>query len=249
VTAFEPDEAEAAAAASPDVIAVAGGDGSLAPAALAASSVEAALAVIPAGTANDFARALEVPDDLDRACELAAAGLSERRLDIGLMGNRPFLNAASAGLPPAAAVRAKGLKGALGPLAYAVGAIRAGITADPLPCEVRCDGRSIFAGDAWQVTVACTGSFGAGSSVDADPEDGRLDVVVIEAGPRARLVAHAYGLRAGSVERQPDTRDCRCAEAEVEVAEGTLFNVDGEIVEAGPVRFAIKPRAVRVIVP
>ncbi len=47
------------------------------------------------------------------------------------------------------------MKAVLGPLAYAVGAVRAGVEADPVDCVVRCDGSEIHSGAAWQVTVAC----------------------------------------------------------------------------------------------
>jgi diacylglycerol kinase family enzyme len=53
------------------------------------------------------------------------------------------------------------------------------------------------------VSVAVTGAFGSGAGVAADPSDGQFDVVVIEAGSRARLALHAYGVRAGKVEEQP----------------------------------------------
>ena len=68
---FPPSECDAAVATRPDRLVVAGGDGSIAPAAEAAAGAGIALAVIPAGTANDFARAMELPDDLDDACRLA----------------------------------------------------------------------------------------------------------------------------------------------------------------------------------
>ena len=85
----------------------------------------------PVGTANDFARALGLPEDLAEAVELAATGRRTERLDLGRVGERPFVNAASAGLSPVAAREAHGLKRALGPLAYTVGALRAGLFADP----------------------------------------------------------------------------------------------------------------------
>jgi diacylglycerol kinase family enzyme len=180
---------------------------------------------------------------------IAAASARTRRLDIAWMNDRPFLNVASLGLAPAAARRAEGLKGALGPLAYTVGALRAGVAADPIECAVSCDDERLFAGTAWQVTVACTGAFGGGSSVDADPADARLDVVAIEAGSRLRLVRHAYGLRAGRVERQPGVHSARCSTARIDVPPGTGFNVDGEVVEAGPSSFRVEPAAVEVVVP
>ena len=247
VSEFEIGEFEEAASSGAERLVVAGGDGSIAPSAAAASKHGLPLAVIPAGTANDFARAHELPLDIDEACQLAVAGDRAEEIDVALMGERPFLNVASLGLPPAAADKAHGLKGLLGPLAYAVGAARAGISAPSLRCRVLCNGEEWFAGSAWQITVACSGAFGGGSSVEADPSDGRLDVVVIEANSRLRLLHHAYGLRTGGVEGQTGVLSRRCRELTIEPEGATAFNVDGEIVEAGKTTFSVTERAVELI--
>jgi diacylglycerol kinase (ATP) len=248
VGAFGLDQIDAALAAIPDRLAVAGGDGSLGPAAAAAARAELPFAVVPTGTANDFARAAGIPLDTDDAVRVAVLGQEARAFDIAHMDERPFLNAASLGLSPDAAEHASGLKKALGPVAYPAGALRAGLAADPVVCTVRCDGELLFQGQAWQVTVACSGAFGAGSSVSADPADGRLDVVAIEAGSRARLVRHAYGLRGGDLEGQPGVHSLRCASAEIELPEDQTFNVDGELLESGTCRFEVETSAVSVIV-
>jgi diacylglycerol kinase (ATP) len=248
IVSFALDEVDAAMAAEPERVVVAGGDGSLGHVAAAAARAGIAFAVIPTGTANDFARALGIPLETDRAVRLAVDGKEVRRVDLAHMDRRPFLNAASLGLSPAAAEHASGLKQVLGTIAYAAGALRAGVESDAVSCEVRCDGEALFAGDAWQVTVACTGAFGGGSSVEADPSDGRLDVVAIEAESRARLVRHAYGLRAGDIEGQPGVHSRRCRAAEIELEGAESFNVDGELVESGSCRFELEPAAVSVIV-
>ncbi len=248
VTAFGFDQVDRAIAAEPDRLVVAGGDGSLGSVAASAARAEIPFAVVPTGTANDFARALGIPLGTGEAVRLAVGGEQTRRIDIAHMDDRPFLNVASLGMSPVAAEHAAGLKGALGPLAYTVGALRAGLEADAVNCTVRCDGEDLFGGEAWQATVACTGAFGGGSSVDANPADGRLDVIVIEAESRARLVRHAYGLRAGEIERQPGVHKLRCAAAEVELDGAEPFNVDGELVESGSCRFDVEPAAVSVVV-
>jgi diacylglycerol kinase (ATP) len=206
--------------------------------------------VVPAGTANDFARRMELPDELPDACRLAVHGTELRELELGWLNReRPFVNVASAGLPAPAAERAGGLKRLLGPLAYAAGALSAGLTAKPLTCLVDCDGRELLAGEAWQVTVAASGAFGAGVTLEgADPSDGRLDVVGIEAGPRLGLIALAYRLRSGAVTDHPRAFQTRCTTAEVRVPDGTPFNVDGEVVEAGSARFTAQERAFRLVV-
>ena len=239
---------ERAASADPARIAVAGGDGSVGCAAAAAAASGVPLAVIPAGTANDFARVLGLPDDLSTACRLALRGTKTRALELGRMDDRPFVNVASVGLPPVAARKARKWKRPLGAVAYALGALRAGLTAKPVVCTLHCDGSVAFTGPAWQVTVACTGAFGAGSRVEADPSDGALDAVVVEATRRSALVVRAYGLRRGELESQAGVRSFRGRSVQLEAPAGTAYNVDGEIVEADGVTFSAAPRAFEVIV-
>ena len=124
-----------------------------------------------------------------------------------------------------------GSRRALGPFAYTVGALRAGLLAKSIACEASVDGERVFEGSAWQVTVGVTGAFGGGSEIDADPADGMLDLVVIEAGSRARLVRHAYGLRSGAIEQQRGVISRSGGEIAVRT-DGGGFNVDGELVDA-----------------
>jgi diacylglycerol kinase (ATP) len=244
---FEIGQFDEAASSGAERVVVAGGDGSIAPAARACSRHEIPMAVIPAGTANDFARAHELPLDIEEACRLAVSGERAEPIDVALMGDRPFLNVASLGLPPAAAEKAHGLKGLLGPLAYAIGAARAGVSAPSLHCRVLCNDEEWFSGSVWQVTVACSGAFGGGSSVEADPADGRLDLVVIEANSRLRLLHHAYGLRTGGIEGQTGVRSHRCRTLRIEPERETDFNVDGELVSAAATSFSVEARAVDLI--
>ena len=248
VSRFGLDEADDAVAAAPERIVVAGGDGSVGCGADAAARAGVPMGVVPTGTANDFARALGLPDAVAEATELAATGARTVTLDLGRCDGRPFVNAASAGLSPVAAHRAHGLKRVLGPLAYTVGALRAGLFAKPVGTQVVADGETVFEGDAWQVTVAVTGAFGGGAQVDADPADGRFDVVVIEAGSRLRLVRHGYGMRTGGVEDQPGVHTARASRLAVRAAGGPGFNVDGELIDERRLGFELEPRAFQVVV-
>jgi diacylglycerol kinase (ATP) len=250
VEQFEVGDAERAAAGGCDRLVVAGGDGSIAPAAAAAGAARVPLAVIPAGTANDFARRMGLPAKLEPACRLAVEGEHARDMELGWMDDRPFVNVSSAGLPGPAAIRAKRWKKPLGPLSYAAGALAAGVTASVVPVEVECDGQPVFDGEAWQVTVAASGAFGAGSSIaEADPHDGALEVVTVAAGPRPGLVAVAYRLRSGRLAGHRRARRRRCASAVVRVPDGTDWNVDGEIVAAGTSHFRGEAAAFRLITP
>lgn len=200
------DEAEGAGAAGPERTAVAGAG--------------VPLAVIPTGTANDLARRLGLPGDLDEACR-PAAGERPCRLDLGRADGRPFVSAAAAG-------GARPVKGVLGAGADMAGAVAAGLRARPAAVRARADGREVFEGRAWLAMAACSGASGAGSHLDgADPGDGVLDLAVVPAGPRVRLVALAYAMRAGRLSARPEVVRARGRPLELGLGAGAAVNLDG----------------------
>src|SRR5215216_7351136 len=230
---------------------VAGGDGTVASVADLAGRLDVPLGVIPGGTANDFVRASQLPLDPVAAAELAVTGTELRRLELGrLADGRPFVNVASAGLASVAARRAAPLKPKLGPLAYAVGALRAAATATPLRCSVRADARTVFEGRAWQVIVAVTGAFGGGASVGAaDAQDGILDVAVLAAGSRAGLARRAWGMKRGTIAEQRGVEHHRAHVVAVDLPPGTELNADGEVRAAGLERVTVERAAYALVVP
>ncbi|MEA2281125.1 MAG: hypothetical protein QOK21_1732 [Solirubrobacteraceae bacterium] len=241
---------EALAASGPDRIAVAGGDGTIGPAAAMAGRIGVPLAVIPTGTANDFARVHGLPGDPVEAARLAASGTRMEALELGrLADGYPFVNVASGGLAPVAARGAQPLKPFLGPLAYAVGALHAALSQHALPVTVRVDGRPAFDGGCWQVIVAVTGAFGGGSGVEeADPSDGRLDVVVIPAGSRIALARRAWGLRTRTIAQQRRVGHHRGEVVAVTLPPGTELNVDGELRAGGLERVTVSRAAFELVV-
>ena len=248
VTSFELGDERAAANSAAERLVVAGGDGTVAAVAVAAATAGKPLAVIAAGTANDFVRAHGLPRGLRGACLLAATGRRTRALELAWMDERPFLNVASAGLAAPAARRASRWKRALGVAAYALGAMGAAVVDSPVPCAVSVDGEPVYEGKAWQVTVASSGAFGGGSHLDvADASDGFLETVVLQNGPRALLAARAVGMRTGRVTEQRGVSHRRGYEVELDVPPDTEFNVDGEVVCHGPARFRVDPAAFRLV--
>jgi diacylglycerol kinase family enzyme len=224
-----------------DRVVVAGGDGSVGPSAALAARLGVPLAVVPTGTANDFARWLGLPLDLEAAAQLAGDPTAHSRtveLAEDATG-RPFVNVASAGLSVLAAENATPLKPRLGKLAYAVGALRAGVAGKPLHVSIRVDRRTAFTGDAWQVVVAASGAFGGGSGTGGvDPLDHALDVAVVRAGSRTKLVRRALAMRKGRLVADPDVEHLRGATIEVDGAD--TFNVDGEVCHPDPACFTVR---------
>jgi diacylglycerol kinase (ATP) len=235
-----------------DRVVVAGGDGTIAPVAALAGRLGVPLGVIPAGTANDFARATGLPLDPLAAAALAANGTALRSFELGrLADGHPFVNVASAGLASVAAHRAAPLKPRLGVLAYAVGAAHAAASTAPLRCAVRVDGATVFDGAAWQVILAVTGAFGGGSGIGvSDPSDGVLDVAILPAGSRLGLARRAWGLRRHTIAEQRSVAHHRGAVIELDVPPGTEFNADGEVrPAAGLERVTAEGDAYALVVP
>jgi diacylglycerol kinase (ATP) len=191
------------------------------------------------------------PRIVNTACALAAdPGAPTERREIGLVGGHPFVNAAAAGLSAVASKLAKPHKARLGALAYAFGALRAGLTAHHTPCRVLVDGEQVFDDAAWQVVVAVSGAFGGGSHIGGTrPDDDRLDVAVVPARSRLALARHGYHMRRGMLTQQQDVPHHRGREIEVDVPTGTEFNVDGDLHELDPARFTVLDGGVRVVVP
>lgn len=250
VRCFGPHQLDDAVAVAPDRLVAAGGDGTIGAAAGAAADAGIPLAVIPAGTANDFARGLEIPADIPAACRIAVEGATLRRLELGRMDGRPFVNVASTGLAAEAAERAEALKPRLGPLAYLLGALWAGARSAPVGCRVSANGQEVFAGEAWQVIVAVSGRFGGGSSVDAaDPDDGLLDVAVVPGGSRRHLPRYGLRMRSGAIADDPRVCHARGDSVRLDVAPREAWNVDGEVLRHGPAELTVERQAFAVVLP
>jgi diacylglycerol kinase family enzyme len=101
------EAARRAAASGVDAVVMAGGDGTMSAGASALAGGDCPMGVLPLGTLNHFARDLGIPQDLDGAIAVVAAGVVHR-VDVGEANGRVFLNNASVGLyPHAVAAREK----------------------------------------------------------------------------------------------------------------------------------------------
>lgn len=233
-------------------VVAAGGDGTLHLVANALAGTRLRLAVLPMGTANDFARALGIPSNLTAAAALAARGHG-RPIDLGRVNGRYFLNAAHLGLGAEAARHAnERLKRWLGPLAYVLAALGAWRDAAPLDLALRADGQTAVM-KASQVLIANGRYFGGGNLAghDATLEDGLLDVQLLAPSLPARALPRLAGaLRHGDLGGQPEAIAFRTTRLDVVLGHDEPVNLDGEILALGQrLRFEVMPGEITVIAP
>lgn len=230
------DDALDGAVAAGQVIVAVGGDGSLH---AVVSRLwdrgelgEAVLGLVPCGTGNDFGRGVGVPLEPVEAAERILAG-HQRRLDLLVDDDgHVVVNAVHAGLGAVAAERAEGLKGRFGAVAYPLGAVLEAARAEGWALTVTVDGVPLaLPGERVLLVGVGNGpSIGGGTMLcpDADPGDGRLDVVVSCAtGPAAR-VAFGAALRSGTHLERDDV--VATSGVEVRIAgDPVTHDADGEL--------------------
>lgn len=241
---------DAACAESLERVVVAGGDGTVSAAAELLVRNRKPVGILPIGTANDFARTLGIPVDLDEAAEIIIRGKT-RRVDVGVVNGRCFLNAAGIGfstnlhkeLPPWA-------KRTLGPLAYPFGVAKRWRRHRPFSVDIVGSGARLRL-RAIQVTVANGRFYGGGmvAEQDAEIDDGRLDLIVVLPSPWWRHVSSVVGLRRGVYpERAPVVVERRTS-FEVQTRRPHEIAADGEPATATPASFDVLPRALEVFAP
>jgi YegS/Rv2252/BmrU family lipid kinase len=211
-----------------------GGDGTVNEVADAVAFGPAALAIIPAGSGNGLARELGIPRDPERAIEQGLRGLLAR-IDVGEIAGRRFFNVAGIGLDAWVAARLNrgGRRRGFGPIFVTVldGLVRY----EPREYTIEASGFD-WQGAALLVAAANSRQYGYGAVIapQAQPDDGVLDLVVVEAlGMPARLW-QVRRLFDGTVADAPGVWTKRFSRLSITSKEPLLFHADGEVVEGGP---------------
>jgi lipid kinase YegS len=210
-----------------------------------------ALAVLPLGTANDFARNLGLPLGDPRAALEVTAAQELSFIDVGLVNNRPFVNVASGGLGAEITQRTPdAMKNLLGGAAYSLTGLLAAPDLAPYDCRLTIEGQSI----ELAITTLAVGNgryAGGGFAVAprAELDDGLLDLVIVPAVPLAELPTLVGELfQPGAAENQHILYQ-QLAAFELAFATDFPINLDGESISARDYRFSLLPRHLRVCCP
>ena len=233
-----------------DCLVVCGGDGTVSSASMAVMESGLPLGILPAGTAIDLARTLDIPTDLARAADIIVKGVT-KRIDVASVNGHGFFNVASVGL---SSELAKGLrpetKRRWGRLSYAIAAARVLLKASPFGAEILVKGKPIRS-RTYQIAVGNGRYYGGGNVISADAaiDDGYLDLYSLELSNVWKLALMMPSFRAGRHGAWKEVRTARETQFDISTGKPLPIDTDGELVTATPAKFFVHPSAISVYAP
>jgi YegS/Rv2252/BmrU family lipid kinase len=220
---------------------------------------EIELAVLPRGTGKDFVRSLRIPSALGAALGVARDG-RPRSVDIGRATFRGwdgstasayFANFAGAGISGAIARRANRSSKALGGrISFLAATVAVFATWKSARITIEVDGLR-RSDDMFEVLVM-NGDYAAGGmwvTPEAEPDDGRLDVLLIGDVTKLDFVRTFPKIYRGKHLSHPKIDLLHGQAVQVDAVPAVPIVLDGEQPGTTPARFELVPRALRVRVP
>jgi len=214
------------------------------------------LAVLPMGTGNDLAATLAIPDRLEGAEEVIRESRI-RTLDVARVrsegvGEHFFINVATGGFgAETSSLADEELKGRWGKLAYFRASLEKARDFDVREVRVILDGEERVL-RAVNVAVGNCRYAGGGwpAAPRANPEDGLLDLVIVEdVGLKGTLALAPAALARSDYLGKEGVFYGRAKKIRVETQPGGLaFTADGELIGDEPVEFEVIPHTLKVVV-
>ena len=243
------DMAREAVAQGTDALVVVGGDGMVHLGLQAVGGTDVPFGVVPAGSGNDFARAIGVPlRDPTAAASIVVTG-AERRIDLGRVGDQWFAGVVAAGFDARVNDRANRMRWPRGRMRYnAAMLVELGVF-QPVPYVLDLDGEA-WETSAMLVTIGNIPSYGGGMKVTpgAILDDGLLDIMIVKPLSKARFLTVFPRVYTGSHVDLPFVEIRRAKQVRID-APGITTYADGERLGPLPQTFEAVPAALRVLVP
>jgi len=247
LTTFEAGQAAAftsdAARRGVDVVAAAGGDGTVNEVVNGLDGYDVPLGIIPVGTANDFARQVGIPADADHAMDVILQR-KPRRFDTAALNGRRFLNVSTGGVgAEATAETPPEAKESLGPLAYAISGMRKFADFKPSTARFAGDGFN-YEGEFLMFAVGLTRSTGGGTMVTpmASATDGLLDLCIVEGMSRKDFARTVLRVKKGEHVGEDGVHYAQVKHVTIESRDPVAVNVDGEMSNARRMTYRARPR-------
>ena len=234
-----------------DTIIVVGGDGMINSIGSELVGSDIALGVIPTGSGNGFARHFDIPLKPEAAAA-ALAGADRLRIDVGRANGRPFFVTCSMAWD-AAIVRTFEKSPVRGILPYVFAAVYEYFEYERQPFEAVLDGKEGYAfKDPLIFTVANLTQYGGQARIapHACPDDGLLELIVVERKEAPLVLANLSRLFNGTIDRLSQVKTMQFSAMKVAREKAAPIQMDGELVDSeAKVTVDVLPRALTVLVP
>ena len=235
-----------------DVVIAAGGDGTIHEVVngLAEQEYRPKLGIIPAGTTNDFARALHIPRDVGSAVDIITKG-ELIPVDIGRINDRYFINIAGGGRITELTYEVPSkLKTMVGQLAYYLKGMEMLPSIKASDLKIEYDGK-LFEGEAMMFLVGLTNSIGGFEKLapDASINDGLFSLLILKKVNLAEFVRIATLAIRGEHVNDPNVIYTQANRIKVYSDEKVQLNLDGEFGGLLPSEFENLYRHLEVFVP
>ena len=209
---------------------VAGGDGTVDSVvnAMAKLGISIPIAILPVGTANDFARFLGIPFDIENACK-QIVNSEVTTVDLGSINDKYFVNVASTGLFTDVSQKTDiNLKNTIGKLAYYLKGLEELPNFRKLKVKIKSE-KHQFDGEMYFLLVfngQTAGSFNLATKSDAS--DGMLDVIVFKAIPIIELIPLFIKVLRGEHLESDNIIYFKAKNIQIECDEDIVTDIDGE---------------------
>lgn len=208
------------------------------------------LGVVPLGTANDFARALQIPLQPEQAIQSLTSSRT-KTVDIGRLNDRLFVNVVAAGtIAESLSSVSSEDKTKLGTFAYIKEGIKQLTSTSSHPLVIQYDENS-WQGESPLFLAVLTNSVGGFESLipDAAVDDGLLHCFIIKDLNIFNTLTVSVSLLLGNLKNHKDVVYFTAKHVSVSSTASVRTNVDGEEGPSLPITLSVLPRHIQVIVP
>ncbi len=234
----------------PEAIVLGSGDGTVSEAVDELARGPVALALLPLGTTNNFARTLGLPLEVEPALEVAARGRITK-VDLADMNGDLFANVATIGLSVEIARRVNPrLKRRLGRVAYGMAALTALTRHQAFRVELENERGERLTVRTHQLVIA-NGSFHSAVRIndEATVTNGKMLAFTMSRISRWQLLLNFLRYAAGGIERLEGTERLEGNRISLKSTPAAEIELDGEIKGTTPALFKVVPRALAVVLP
>lgn len=225
-----------------DVVAV-GGDGSVLEAFNGIYDLDIALGIIPYGTGNDFARVLNIENDLDDSLNRIILGHT-KKVDVGKINDTHFLNIAGLGIDSSILEKTEKIKKHIkGPLAYLLSTFIVLATYKCEKIKIVIDGTEIIR-ECYLVAIGNGQYYGGGMRVTPNAllDNGLLEVVIIHKMSKIKFAMLFRKVFSGDHIHESVVENYQGKKIRIVASSDVKINVDGNLIGKGSCDISVEEK-------